>query len=838
MTKKNDTFSAEAFDSGNRAFSKSPDNFTHVDGYITARSKYRPARILRNGEAWQVSRPQDMRPILMMWRPDLDTSIDYVNFAIKRNIIKATPVTFESRSSVIKGLECDVQIALEKMYVKQGKESVEKYIVDFLATQSKWNSKSELPGNDHLQGGALLFGNNKLTPGANSKWRLLNRSPYNQDGSKSNDELDGFDLLLAADVDNSNPIVQAEQLNWLHYLLNFGSITANDPDANFDGIRVDAVDNVDADLLQILEDYMRCKFKFGRNDFITNQHLTITEDWSGNDPQYLSDHGNPQITIDGKFQQQARASLMAHNDRSAMKRFMEWGTPQLVESKIGALAQPNYTFIRAHDSEVQDIIFNILRDTRPDIERPVAAPWADIQEAFKIYNEDMLSSNKKYTQDNIPACYALLLTNKDTMPRVYYGDLFTDDGQFMAKKSPYYDAIDALLRARKQLCGGGQTLTITGEDILVSTRFGEGISEPDSFLKSSQDKGMAVVCHNRQFLTPSNDAYINFGKSHPNQKFRALIDTTDDGLKVYLDGKDAPTVTTTEFGFATIPAAKMKGQQKHDISGYLSVWIPADVDLYNSPTVMTGDGAVRGDGQYFHANAEFDKNVMLEIFSNFQEFPTKREEFANVIMAEKADLFVEWGITSVQLPPQYRNCGDESFLDAVGANGYAFTDRYDLGANGVPTKYGTEEDLRNLIKALHKRNLQVVADFVPDQLYNLPKQEIVSVTRADAKGLRIPGGFENVLYAAWVRGGGEMQKKYGGEFLEEIREKYPEIFERKQVSTGVPIDPSVKIKEWSAKYFNGCAIQGLGVSFVLQDTNGKYFRVGDETYLPAEVIGE
>ena len=51
------------------------------------------------------------------------------------------------------------------------------------------------------------------------------------------------------DVDLSNPVVQAEQLNQIHYLMNWGSIVMGDKDANFDGIRVDAVDNVNADML-------------------------------------------------------------------------------------------------------------------------------------------------------------------------------------------------------------------------------------------------------------------------------------------------------------------------------------------------------------------------------------------------------------------------------------------------------------------------------------------------------------------------------------------------------------------------------------------------------------
>ena len=70
----------------------------------------------------------------------------------------------------------------------------------------------------------------------------------------------GYEFLLANDVDNSNPVVQAEQLNQIHYLVNWGSIVMGDKDANFDGIRVDAVDNVDADLLQVYTNYFRAAF--------------------------------------------------------------------------------------------------------------------------------------------------------------------------------------------------------------------------------------------------------------------------------------------------------------------------------------------------------------------------------------------------------------------------------------------------------------------------------------------------------------------------------------------------------------------------------------------------
>ena len=54
----------------------------------------------------------------------------------------------------------------------------------------------------------------------------------------------------------------------------------------------------------------------------------------------------------------------------------------------------------------------------------------------------------------------LMLSNKDSITRVYYGDLYTDDGQYMEKNLPYHDAIDALLRARIKYVAGGQDMKV------------------------------------------------------------------------------------------------------------------------------------------------------------------------------------------------------------------------------------------------------------------------------------------------------------------------------------------------------------------------------------------
>ena len=95
--------------------------------------------------------------------------------------------------------------------------------------------------------------------------------------------LEKVSIDIVNDVDNSNPVVQAEQLNQIHYLVNWGSIVMGDKDANFDGIRVDAVDNVDADLLQVYTNYFRAAFGLDKSEANALAHISILEAWDFNE---------------------------------------------------------------------------------------------------------------------------------------------------------------------------------------------------------------------------------------------------------------------------------------------------------------------------------------------------------------------------------------------------------------------------------------------------------------------------------------------------------------------------------------------------------------------------
>ncbi|MFZ2966872.1 MAG: glycoside hydrolase family 70 protein, partial [Leuconostoc falkenbergense] len=396
----------------NAAYDNTAASFDNINGYLTAESWYRPKEILENGESWRPSTTEDKRPILITWQPDIVTEVNYLNMMAANGLLSINaPFTTASDLAIMNDAVRAVQKNIEiRISQEKSTDWLKTLMTQFINTQPQWNEVSESPSNDHLQGGALTYVNSPLTPDANSNFRLLNRTPTNQSGTTRYDtdkSEGGFELLLANDVDNSNPVVQAEQLNWLYYLMNFGSITANDPTANFDGIRVDAVDNVDADLLQIASDYFKLAYGTSLSDTNANQHLSILEDWSANDAEYMSKTGSNQLTMDTYTQQQLLFSLTKTvGNRADMRRFLEYFMINRANDATENVATPNYSFVRAHDSEVQTVIATIIKDLHPDVVNSLAPTQAQLEEAFAVYNADMNRVDKQYTQYNMPSAYA------------------------------------------------------------------------------------------------------------------------------------------------------------------------------------------------------------------------------------------------------------------------------------------------------------------------------------------------------------------------------------------------------------------------------------------------
>lgn len=832
----------DAFSSHNRAYDSKKESFELVDGYLTPNSWYRPVTILENGEKWRVSTEKDFRPLLMAWWPDVDTQVAYLNTFSKHFNLNATYSTSQSQSELNAAAKT-IQIKIEQeISAKKSTEWLRQAIESFVKEQDQWNTTTEnYTLADHLQGGALLYVNNDKTPWANSDYRLLNRTPSNQDGSLNGTGryLGGYEFLLANDVDNSNPVVQAEQLNQIHYLVNWGSIVMGDKDANFDGIRVDAVDNVDADLLQVYTNYFRAAFGVDKSEANALAHISILEAWDLNDNAYNQKHDGAALAMDNNLRYAIMGAL--YGSGSSLKDLITSSlTDRTNNSKYGD-TQANYIFARAHDNLVQDIIRDIVQKEINPKSDGYTMTDAELKRAFEIYNEDIKKAEKRYTINNIPAAYALILQNMEQVTRVYYGDLYTDNGQYMANKSPYYDAITTLLKNRMKYVSGGQSMkvdTFNGKEILSSVRYGKDIMTADQttgVAETSKHSGMlTLIANNQDFSLGDGTLKVNMGKLHANQAYRPLLLGTDKGIVTYEnDAAAAGKIKYTDAeGNLSFSGDEIKGYRTVDMRGYLGVWVPVGAPDNQDIRVKGSDKKL---DKTFSATEALDSQVIYEGFSNFQDFVEKDSQYTNKLIAENAELFKSWGITSFEMAPQFVSADDRTFLDSVIQNGYAFTDRYDL-AMSKNNKYGSKEDLRDALKALHKQGIQAIADWVPDQLYQLPGQEVVTATRANSYGTPKANAYiNNSLYVANSKSSGkDFQAQYGGEFLDELQKKYPQLFEDVMISTGKKIDPSVKIKQWSAKYMNGTNILGRGNRYVLSnDATGRYYQVTDNgIFLP------
>ena len=832
----------DAFSSHNRAYDSKKESFELVDGYLTPNSWYRPVTILENGEKWRVSTEKDFRPLLMAWWPDVDTQVAYLNTFSKHFNLNATYSTSQSQSELNAAAKT-IQIKIEQeISAKKSTEWLRQAIESFVKEQDQWNTTTEnYTLADHLQGGALLYVNNDKTPWANSDYRLLNRTPSNQDGSLNGTGryLGGYEFLLANDVDNSNPVVQAEQLNQIHYLVIWGSIVMGYKDSNFDGILVESVDNVDADLLQVYTNYFRAAFGVDKSEANALAHISILEAWDLNDNAYNQKHDGAALAMDNNLRYAIMGAL--YGSGSSLKDLITSSlTDRTNNSKYGD-TQANYIFARAHDNLVQDIIRDIVQKEINPKSDGYTMTDAELKRAFEIYNEDMKKAEKRYTINNIPAAYALILQNMEQVTRVYYGDLYTDNGQYMATKSPYYDAITTLLKNRMKYVSGGQSMkvdTFNGKEILSSVRYGKDIMTADQttgVAETSKHSGMlTLIANNQDFSLGDGTLKVNMGKLHANQAYRPLLLGTDKGIVTYEnDAAAAGKIKYTDAeGNLTFSGDEIKGYRTVDMRGYLGVWVPVGAPDNQDIRVKGSDKKL---DKTFSATEALDSQVIYEGFSNFQDFVEKDSQYTNKLIAENAELFKSWGITSFEMAPQFVSADDRTFLDSVIQNGYAFTDRYDL-AMSKNNKYGSKEDLRDALKALHKQGIQAIADWVPDQLYQLPGQEVVTATRANSYGTPKANAYiNNTLYVANSKSSGkDFQAQYGGEFLDELQKKYPQLFEDVMISTGKKIDPSVKIKQWSAKYMNGTNILGRGSRYVLSnDATGRYYQVTENgIFLP------
>ena len=809
----------KTLDSGdweNLADSFDSSSINNIDGYLSYAGWYRPYGTSQDGKTWHKTTVSDWRPLLMYVWPSKDVEAKYIKYFVNNGY---TSTDYGLTKDNVANLSQDTDSATLNKYARNLRFVIEKSIAinkstsplandinKFMTTIPELSAKSELPSNSVND--QLVFVNNNSsnqakgnTSYADSNYRLMDRTLNNQTNNDSSDH--SPEMLLGTDIDNSNPVVQAENLNWEYFLLNYGKLMQYNANGNFDGFRVDAADHIDADVLDQLGQLMNDLYHTKGNQANANSHLVYNEGYNYGDARMLNGKNNPQLCMDSGYWSQLESSLGRNVDkRDSISNLMTNSLVNRANDVTENTATPNWSFVTNHDQR-NNLVNRIIYD------KDITA-----QKAWDMFYADQAKTDKQYAQYNMPAQYALLLSNKDTVPQVYYGDLYNETDQYMKTKSMYYDAITTLMKARRTFVNGGQTMTKLNNNLIASVRYGKGVSDAsDKGTDSlSRTTGMAVIVGNNPTMS-EQVVQINMGVAHANEQYRSLINSTDNGLTY--DGMGSAFLTTDSKGILRVT---VKGYSNPYVNGYLSVWVPVISGTQNAQTNAQEVHNVLG--KTFASNAALDAHMIYQDFSLAQPEPTTINNHAYNVIKANASLFNQLGITDFWMAPAYMPFSGSKYQD-----GYSTTDHYNLGTTDNPTKYGSGEELANAIAALHQAGLKVQEDLVMNQMFGFPSQEAVTVTRADSYGKQfyVDGQtFANQIYFGYTRGGGQGQQDYGGKYLGELNQKYPDLFTTKAASSGVAPDPNTRITEWSAKYENGTSLQNIGVGLAIKMPNGYY----------------
>src|SRR5699024_5023311 len=111
----------------------------------------------------------------------------------------------------------------------------------------------------------------------------------------------------------------------------------------------------------------------------------------------------------------------------------------------------------------------------------------------------------------------------------------------------YFDTITNLLKTRVKYVAGGQTMSVDKNGILTSVRFGKGaMNATDTGTDETRTEGIGVVISNNTNLklNDGESVVLHMGAAHKNQKYRAVILTTEDGVKNYTNDTDSPVAYT------------------------------------------------------------------------------------------------------------------------------------------------------------------------------------------------------------------------------------------------------------------------------------------------------
>ncbi|MDO9456888.1 Ig-like domain repeat protein [Nocardioides sp.] len=361
-----------------------------------------------------------------------------------------------------------------------------------------------------------------------------------------------YEFLIGQDVDNSDATVQADQTNWEEFLLD---------QYDFDGFRWDAAGHYNKEILQNSADLMRERSAVAGTDAADN--LSYIESYVDEQVPFLNQNGNPQLAydtspyyafLDALGEAQPERSLTDVFTTSKVDRIGETGT-----------AIPNWSFVTNHDTEHNDMA--VIPVTSEEAGGQPYGTKAYQLAQYAKYTADRKRATKQYAPYNVPAAYAIALTNKDTVPSVFYGDLWEAADSYMKTRSPYYDAITDLLEVRTTNVSGKQVVNAyasnlsdtAGQDLISSVREG-----------TDRASGIGVVVGNDARMSTTIE--VPMGAAHGNQEYVDAL------------GFRGETLTTDAEGTLTVD---IDGVRNVQVNGYLAAWVPKSEEVV-TPTDPTG----------------------------------------------------------------------------------------------------------------------------------------------------------------------------------------------------------------------------------------------------------
>jgi len=856
----------------NQPYSLDGSSTNTVDGYIDYTAAFRPKMIHAGGKIWRDTTDSEWRPYLMYIWPNTQVQLNYllyftaegysnnqVNYCLLVDLLNCN---LEQSVNLLNQYSIYMRDAIEAK-IAAGDTNYWNVMSAFVATQPEFNFISEMPV-DWISSGSdsgtigddqFLFINNDAyddipgnTSNADSNFRYVSdtilgyeyyeaMSAVLKNGVFANIRQPEF--LVGNDIDNSNPIVQAENYNWEYFLLNYGnavdgvisqSNVSTPPIDAYDGFRIDAADNFEVDALLQISHLMDAVYKVSTSEAIANNKLLYIESYTTMAQQQLSEENKyPWLLYDAFLFftfSRLNTPMCSRFSQGSISDLATGSLVYRITDESDGWATPNWSFVNNHDQQ-KNRINNLIIDLHPYETDSMGGGYDELNNtqmeqmlnvATTEYFNDIISTNKQYAFYNIPACYALLLTNKDTVPCVYYGDMFNEFKPYMTENSIYFEPISTLLMNRSKYVAGGQAMDDPslennfGNNTVVSIRYGLGVysrtTMPSPLNPLARNSGCAVIVNNNPNEV-LRTIVINMGIVHANQKYMSIIDTTPCGLSYV-----PQYLTTDSQGNLSV---KVQGFSNPLVTGYLSVWVPANAD--SSQNVMTPDStSPHASGNIYESNSALDKHVIFEAFSLYQPTTATGESTAYQMLASNAGLLSSLNITDIWMPPGYEPFSESRYLE-----GYSVADRYNLDAS----KYGNSTELRQALTAIHNNGMRAQADLVLNQMIGYPVQEAVTVDRVNAwgnpfttdcsTGITVAG---EIYFAYTKSDSNNLQETYGGAYLDLLSSNFPILFNTPSVVTGDNVISNVPITQWRAEYQNGTSIQNIGV--------GRAVKVGDE----------